>query len=174
VIVLAVLAVTIAAGAVVIASRVSPVSPLSAPQLTPTLPDASETGIELAATSRGLRCRAPGLHVGFGNPPAMHLCQGSPRGGLLSVQTIGPDDSHVSAVQVEALGLRPADEPAALALFQAVVGAAVAGPDAAADESWLRDHFDQTGTSRTTLNGVALQLTVSGSQRSLFVQPATP
>jgi hypothetical protein len=86
----------------------------------------------------------------------------------------GPDASHVAVVSAGVVGLRSEDRPTAIDLFQAVVSAAVAGPDASADTAWVRAHFDQTGTSQTTLNGVTLRLTVTGSTRSLGIHSAAP
>jgi hypothetical protein len=162
---------------VVIASRIGHISPPAglpaSPPSMPTLADASGTGIELAATSHGLRCGSPQAVGGFfGHPPRIRQCLRGSETQLITVMTIGSDDSHVSVVTVHVAELRPGgDESAALALFQAVASAAVAGPDGPADSAWLSAHFDQAGTSMTTVDGVTLRLMVSGSQRTLVVEP---
>jgi hypothetical protein len=173
--IVAAVAVTVPIGvtAVVIASRVAhPARPAGPPPSMPYLADASGAGIELAATSHGLRCGSP-LVVGFGRPPAIRQCQLASAAGLMSVDTLGRDDTHVSMVTATALRVQPGDEAAALALFQAVLGAAVAGTDGAADSTWLTTHFDRSGTSQTTVDGVTLRLMVSGTQRTLVVAPAS-
>ena len=163
---------------VVIASRIGHVGPPRrlpvSPPAMPYLADASETGVELAATSHGLRCGSPQGVAGFGHPPRIRECmRGSPT-ELLFVETIGRDDSHVSVVTAHVDDIQPGgDRAAALALLQAVVSAAVAGPDGAADSAWLSAHFDRQGTSQTTVDGVTLRLMVSGSQRTLIVAPAS-
>jgi hypothetical protein len=170
-----VLALTVPLGvtAVLVASRIGHVpQPPGPPPSMPYLADASETGIELAATSHGLRCESPPM-VGFGRRPAIRACHGAAASEVMSVQTIGDDAGHVSVVSANVVGLRPGDEAAALALLQAVVSATVAGPDGAADSTWLSAHFDQAGTSRTTVDGVTLRLMVSGPQRTLIVEPAS-
>jgi hypothetical protein len=159
-------------GAVVIASRVGHIAPPGPPPSTPYLPDASCTGIEAAATSHGLRCGAPQGPFGFGPVPTIRVCQRRSGTEVLTVQTIGPDAGHIGVVTASVLAPRPADGQAALALLEAVVSASVAGTDAASDTAWLSAHFDQSGTSETTVDGVMLRLTVTGPQRSLIVEPA--
>jgi hypothetical protein len=176
-----VLALTVPLGvtAVLIASRIGhtlpprgmPPPPGAAPAM-PYLPDASETGIELAATSHGLRCET-GATVGIGRPPAIRQCQRASANGVMSVQTIGSDTGQVGVVTAAVIEFRPGDEAAALAFLQAVLSAAVAGPDAATDSTWLTTHFDHAGTSETTVEGVRLRLMVSSSQRVLVVGPAS-
>ncbi|HYW28153.1 MAG TPA: hypothetical protein VE953_28530 [Terriglobales bacterium] len=155
--------------AAIIGWRVSHVSPPSALASAPVLPDATETGIERAATSQGLQCERPPVYVGFGRP-TIHSCHRTAGGGLLSVDVIGPDDSRVTMVHAAAVGPRLPDQPTILALFQSVVGAAVAVSDVAPDDEWVSAHLGQPGTSLTTLHGVALQLQHNGSVRSLSIQ----
>lgn len=162
---------------VVIASRIGqfrpPSGPGGPPPSTPYLADASETGIEVAATSHGLRCGSTPVVGPFGHPPRIRQCQRTSAGEVMFVQTIGGDADRVSVVSANVVDLRPGDEAAALGLLQAVVTAAVAGPDQAADSTWLSTHFDQTGTSQTTVDGVTLRLMVSGHGRTLVVEPAS-
>lgn len=165
------LALTAAAAIALRAGHVSPPRGLPPPSA-PYLADASETGIELAVTSQGLQCGTPPVHFGFGRTPTIRTCHRSIRGEVLTVDVIGSDD-RVTVVHAGAVDLGPGDDSAALALFKAVVTAAVAGPDGAADAGWVTAHFGQPGTSRTTVGGVALQMTLNGSARSLIVQPAT-
>lgn len=160
----------LALGAAVFAARaIHNAAPGAAPPFRSYLMDASVTGIEAAARSHGLQCGTT-VSIGFG--ASVHVCQRMARGEVMSVHLIGPDASRVAVVSADVLGLRPADGPAALALFQAVVGAAVAGADASADAEWLSAHFDQVGTSQTSVDGVTLRLTATGSNRSLSVYPA--
>ena len=158
--------------AVLLASRISHIPvPRGSPPPMPYLADASETGIELAATSHGLRCQSART-IGFGHTPMIRDCQRMSDAGVMSVQTIGRDASHVSVVTATVVGPRPGDEAAGLALFQAVLTAAVAGVDGPADSAWLSTYFDEPGTSQTTVDGVTLRLLVSGPQRTLVVEPA--
>ena len=157
--------------AAVVALRASrSLAPPAGPASGHYLAAASVSGIEGAATSHGLRC-GTALAVGVG-APSIHTCQGMSGGELRSVEMIGPDTGHVSVVTADVLRMRPADEPAALDLLQAVVAAAVPGEDAADAASWVRAHFDQQGPSQTVVDGVVLRLTVTSSVRSLVVQPA--
>jgi hypothetical protein len=84
------------------------------------------------------------------------------------------DSGHLLAVStgLSSAGAAPADEPTDLAFLQAITGATVARRDAAADDAWLRAHFDQTGDSQTVVNGVSMRLTVNDSFRSLVIMPA--
>jgi hypothetical protein len=133
------------------------------------------TGIEVVATSHGLQCsKAHPVSFG-GRAPAIHDCHGSTSNSLgMLVETIGPDDSHVGVVSVHVSGRDAADRSADLDLLQAVTRAAVAGPDGPADAAWVGDHFDQSGTSQTVVDGVELRLMVNGSIRSLSIGPAAP
>jgi len=137
------------------------------------LADTSVTGIEVVATSHGLQCsKAHPVSFG-GRAPAIHDCHGSTSSSLgMFVETIGPDDSHVSVVSADVGGPAAGDRSAALDLLQAVVRAAVSGPDGPADAAWVSDHFDQSGTSQTVVDGVELRLMAHGPVRSLIVQPA--
>jgi hypothetical protein len=154
-------AVPIGATEVVIASRIGHLRlPVGQPPPLPALPDASQSGIELAATSRGFRCMTL-QSVDFGFPvPTVRVCRRMTGGEILTVQTIGSDPSHVSLVSANVVGLRPGDEAATLALFQ--------------DSAWLSTNFDQAGTTETVVDGVTLRLTGSGSRRALILQPASP
>ena len=102
----------------------------------------------------------------------IHACQRTSREEVLSVSVFGPDASHIVVVSVGVVGLRPEDRQTAVDLFQAIVSAAVAGPDASTDTAWVQARFDQTGTSHITLNGVTLRLTVTGSTRALGIHAA--
>jgi hypothetical protein len=164
-------AVPLGVGAVLIASRVGHISPPGPPPSMPYLPDASQTGIERAATLHGLRCGAPQAAFGFGPVTTIRVCRRTSATGMMFVQTIGPDASHIGVVTADTVATRPADEPAALALLQDVISASVASPDAAADSSWLSAHFHEPGTSETTVDGVTLRLRVSGLDRSLMLEP---
>jgi hypothetical protein len=161
----------IAAGAVAYRLSRTPV-PRAEPARGHYLADASSTRIEAAATSRGLRCGPPPLSIGFGGAPPVRVCQRASGVGVASVAVVEADSDHVAAVTADAGG-GPADDPANLALLQAIIGAAVAGDDAAADDAWLTAHFDQSGMSQTVVNGVSLRLTVRGTFRSLVIVPAT-
>jgi hypothetical protein len=132
------------------------------------LADASVTGIESAARSHGLRCGKP-WSFGWGAP--FEVCERIPPGELTSLSLFGPDARHLAMVGALVHGLEPAERPYTVDLFQAVVGAAVASQHAPADIAWLSAHFDLAGTSITTVDGVTLQLNVTGSNRSLSIHP---
>jgi hypothetical protein len=161
--------VLVVGAAVLVARTIHNVPAVGTPPFRSYLADASMSGVEAAARSYALRC-GTAASIGFGD--SIHACQRTSRGEVLSVSMFGPDASHVAVVSAGVVGLRSEDRPTAIDLFQAVVSAAVAGPDASADTAWVRAHFDQTGTSQTTLNGVTLRLTVTGSTRSLGIHPA--
>jgi len=101
-------------------------------------------------------------------------CEGrSTRGDTIVWTTIGPVASHVDKVVAYVSDVQPANEPAALALFQSIVSAALPAPDAATAAAWLGVHFDRGGINQTTVRGVTVSLVVEGSARSLDIVPAT-
>lgn len=145
----------------------------SPPRSTPYLAGASETGIERAAAAYGLQCpAAPG--AANLTQQVTRACEGRSATADTTVwTTIGPAASHVDKVVAHVGAVQPADKPAALALFQAIVIAALPGPDAAVAAAWVGEHFDREGINQTTVHGVTVVVLVEGSARSLDVVPAT-
>ncbi|MBO0685930.1 MAG: hypothetical protein J2P45_22520, partial [Candidatus Dormibacteraeota bacterium] len=155
---------TLAIAGAVIANRIAHLPPASAPP-GHYLAGASEARIEQTAKAQGLRC---GSDMSFGiGAPQGRTCQRASATGMMSVHTV-TDTRHVLAVNSDVM----ADEAAAVGFLKSIIDATMPGDDAAKADEWLRAHVDQSGTSSTVVNGVGLQLVVSGGSRMLMITPA--